>query len=215
MTTLSRTAFSLFIALFSLTFLFSQAPQAQAADPAVAFVQGLGNKALSSLTAKDLPTAEREKRVRALLQQNFDVQTIGKFALGRAARTATPAQMKEYQKLFEDMIVKTYARRFSDYSGQSLKVNDSVVKPNDTDTVVKSQIIQPDGPPVSVDWRVRKSGGALRIIDVYVENISMSVTQRSDFGAVIQSSGGNLDGLLDALRERTEAPATEASAKKK
>jgi phospholipid transport system substrate-binding protein len=177
-------------------------PAAAAAD-ATAFVESLGQKALSSLTTPDLDQAEREKRVRALLRTYFDVDTIGRFVLGPNWRTATEAQRAEYIKLFERMIVTTYAQRFSEYSGQDFKVGKSV-KASDRDTVVSSQSIQQGGPPIAVDWRVRNKNGQLKIIDVLVEGISMSVTQRSDFTAVIQSGGG-IEALLESLRKRAGA----------
>lgn len=171
------------------------------ADQAADFIDGLGKKALSSLTAPELDTAEREKRVRGLLRSYFDVNTIARFTLGTNWRNATDSQKSEYLKLFESMIVTTYAQRFSEYSGQEMKVGKST-KASERDTVVSSQIIQKDGPPVAVDWRVRSAGGGLKIIDVIVEGVSMSVTQRSDFAAVIQSGGGKVDALLESLRAR-------------
>ncbi len=181
---------------------FSIAPaKAASEEAAAAFVDGLGKKALSSLTAPELGQAEREKRVRSLLNSYFDVNTIAKFALGTNWRNANETQRAEYLKLFEGMIVKTYAQRFSEYSGQELKIG-KATKASERDTVVASQIIQPDGPPVSVEWRVRDQGGSMKIIDVIVERISMSVTQRSDFASVIEGGGGNIDALLETLRKR-------------
>lgn len=175
------------------------AQPAQAAD-AAAFIDSLGQKALSSLTTPDLDQAEREKRVRGLLRSYFDIDVIARFTLGPAWRSATDAQKSEYVKLFEKMIVKTYAQRFSEYSGQQMKVG-RATEASERDTIVASQIIQKDGPPVAVQWRVRKKGGDIKIIDVIVEGISMSVTQRSDFNAVIQNGG--MEALLKSLRERT------------
>lgn len=171
------------------------------ADKATDFVEGLGKKALSSLTDPSLTKDEREKRVRSLLNSYFDVGTIARFTLGTNWRNASDAEKKEYTKLFENMIVSTYAQRFSEYSGQELQVGKST-QASDRDTVVSSQIIQKNGPPVSVDWRVRNSGGNMKIIDVIVEGVSMSVTQRADFASVIQNGGGKVEALLQTLRER-------------
>lgn len=183
--------------------------QAQAAETsqAKAFIESLGSEALSSLTGQNVAPAEREVRVRKLLRTNFDIDTISKFALGTYWRGATDAQKKEYTSLFENMIVKTYAQRFEDYKGQTFKVTGETAA--NKDVIVNSQILQAGGPPVNVDWRVRGSGKNMKIIDVMVEGISMSVTQRSDFAAVIQRGGGNVDALLKSLRERsgTAAPA--------
>jgi phospholipid transport system substrate-binding protein len=187
---------------FCLTFLALPALAGRGANtPETQFVQRLGDKALNSLTAKELPAAERSKRVRDLLRNNFDIKTIGRFTMGSSWKKATEAQKAEYLDLFEDMIVSTYTARFADYSGQSFKVLGSA--PSGKDTVVSSQIVQKSGDPVNVGWQVRDKGAGLRIVDVTVEGISMSVTQRSDFEAIVQSGGGKVDALIASLRKRT------------
>jgi phospholipid transport system substrate-binding protein len=194
---------ALSLTLILALFLFGAALPASAKgsdSAAVGFVQKLGDKALTSLTAKGLAKGERAKRVRTLLTENFDIPTIGRFVLGTHYREATEAQRQEYFKLFEDMIVSTYTQRFADYSGQSFKVMGADASGAE-DTVVKSQIIQKDGPPVDIDWRVRSKGGQMKIVDVMVDNISMSATQRDDFDGVIESGGGRVDALLDSLRK--------------
>lgn len=177
-------------------------------NPVVKFVQELGNKALTSLTAKDLPYAERSQRVRTLLLQYFDIHAIGKFVLGPYWTQATDAQKQEYFKLFEDMIVRTYTHRFADYSGQSFVVKGLASggqgENGAEDSIVSSVIIQPNGPPVHVDWRVRNENGTYKIADVLVENVSMSITQRADFASIIQNGGGKVDALLTALKNRPQ-----------
>jgi phospholipid transport system substrate-binding protein len=166
-----------------------RAEAAKAECPAAAFVQRMGDQALTS-------------RVRALLQQNFDVKSIGRFVMGPAWKDATDAQKSEYMKLFEDMIVRTYTRRFADYSGQSFAVTGCApLAGSGHDSLVKSKILQNGGPPVMVDWRVRAKDGGTKVVDVVVEDISMSMTQRSDFSAVVQSGG--VDGLIKSLQQRT------------
>ncbi|MBI1215507.1 MAG: ABC transporter substrate-binding protein [Alphaproteobacteria bacterium] len=169
---------------------------------AKSFIQDLGDKALTSLTIQSLAPDERERRVRKLLTQNFDIYTIGRFALGTYWRQASDSQQKQYLKLFEDMIVQTYSRRFADYDGQKFKVG-GAFSGGHNDTLVKSEILQKDGPPVHVTWRVRAKNGGMKVVDVVVEEISMSVTQRDDFRSVIEAGGGNVDALLKKLRSST------------
>jgi len=169
-----------------------------------AFIQSLSDTALMSLTEKKVSRKTREDRVREILNKNFDINTIGKFALGLHWRTASKNQKDEYLKLFENMIVETYTTRFEDYSGETLEVKKSV-QSGKRDVLVESAVIQKDGPPLKLEWRVRKKNGSLRIIDVVVEGVSMSVTQRSDFASVIQSGGGDINALLKMLRERKKA----------
>jgi len=70
-------------------------------------------------------------------------------------------------------------------------------------TLVQSEVFKPGSQPARVDWRVRTAGGQPKIVDVVVEGVSMAVTQRSEFAAVIQRSGGRVAGLLTALRDKT------------
>ena len=130
------------------------------------------------------------------------MKTIGKFALGRYWRTATKAQKDEYLELFEDMIIETYARRFEEYQGQQIQVGTARSVGSNGDSLVQSSIISSGSPDVSVDWRVRKNGNTYQVIDVLVEGVSMSVTQRSEFSSIIQRGGGNIDALLEKLRTR-------------
>lgn len=202
------TARTLFAAAFLAIACALSAPAAAASgknldSPAAQFVQRLGDKALTSLTARGIDGQERARRVRTLLRENFDIATIGRFVLGSHWRAATEAQRAEYADLFEDLIVHTYSRRFAEYSGQSFKVTGTQPpEPGSNDTIVSSLILQQGGPPVAVDWRVRNKGGSMKIVDVFVESISMSLTQRSDFSAVIQQNGGEVEALLTSLRQR-------------
>src|SRR6185295_1139960 len=95
--------------------------------------------------------------------------------------------------------VAAYSARLSNYSGEQFQVKDEV--PAGDDTMVNSQIVRPSGPPVRVEWRVRKqSDGSLKIV-VVVEGVSMTITQRSEFASVMQQGGG-LAALNARLRDK-------------
>jgi phospholipid transport system substrate-binding protein len=169
------------------------------------FVQNLGEEALSALASDDMTEEKIAKEIQGWLSNYFDTPTIARFALGRYWRQASDSQKKEYVVLFKDLIVQTYSKRLEEYSGEKFKVMGHT-KASDRDTIVHSKILPADdkGPTTQVDWRVRSSNGKLKIIDVIVEGVSMSVTQRSDFSSVIQKGGGRIDALLTSLRKKTE-----------
>ncbi|WP_286191899.1 phospholipid-binding protein MlaC [Roseomonas genomospecies 6] len=175
---------------------------AQSADPgATAFIQSMGNEAVATFSNKSLSREQAVQRFRTLLYQGFDVPYIGRWVLGRYWNSATPQQHDEYQKLFERLIVNTYADRFVEYSGETFRITGSRVE-GEADTMVTTQIVRPSGPPVNVDWRVRKRDAGYKIIDVVVEGVSMGVTQRQEFASVISQNGGRVEGLLQALRQK-------------
>ncbi len=138
-----------------------------------------------------------------LLQQNFATDIIGRFVLGTYWKKASHEQKKEYMKLLEDMITLTYSDRFSNYSGERFAVIDARPE-GKADYTVNSEIIRTNGAVIDVGWRVRKRDSKLKIIDVTVEGISMSASQRAEFASIIQSGGG-IEGLLQTMRERVGA----------
>ena len=179
---------------------------AQSSDvTAQLFIEGLADEAVQALTAEGVTREERVTRFRELLSHNFDVPVIGKWVLGRYWRTATDSEKEEYLKLFEDYVVITYVERFDQYSGEVIKVVKSVADPGQ-DALVFSEIHRPTGgEPIRIDWRVRNDSDIYKIIDVYVEGISMSQSQRKEFTSVIRANGGTVAGLLDVLRKKVES----------
>ena len=179
-----------------------------AVNDAAQFINQLGNQAIQALRAPDLTLEQREHHFRNLLAQGFDLHFIGRFVLGKYWRQATPAQQNDYLAVFGEFILQTYSARLGGYVGETLTVVDAR-QANEKDVVVRTNIDRPSGAPIVAEWRVRTTDGRMRIIDVAVEGISMAVTQRSEFAAVVQRDG--IDGLLTILRARTtKLPATAA-----
>ena len=180
------------------------AAQGNASPAATAFIDDLAKRAIQGLTAKDIDNADRAARFRALFTETFDVATIGRFALGTPWRTASESDRADYLHAFEDFIVATYATRFADYGGESIRTTGSR-KGDDNEVFVNSEFVRAQGAPVRVVWRLRPTGDSWRIIDVIIEDVSMAITQRDDFSATIQRNGGRLSALIEALRSKTVA----------
>jgi len=180
-------------------------PAAAAADPA-AVISNLGSRALEVL-GKNSPQSQRVARFRELLREDFDVPEISRFVLGRYWNVATEEQRAEFLKLFEEYIALAYSTRLAEYTGETFKVTGS--RPEADGAIVSSQILRPAGAaPVKVDWRLIGRNGAYKISDVSVDGISMAVTQRSEFASVIQHNGGQVQGLITMLREKTGGSAS-------
>ncbi len=163
------------------------------------FIEDITKNGIEFLKNKDLNAAEKKKKFRSFLKKNFDLPTIGRFALGKYWRVASKTERKEYLNLFEDMIVDVYSKRFGEYNGQNIEVTGTQPQ-GKKDIRVKSKIIQKSGPDITIDWRVRKrKSGELKVIDISVEGISMSLTQRSEFASIIQRGGGKVKTLISHL----------------
>jgi phospholipid transport system substrate-binding protein len=165
------------------------------------FIDTMAGRAITFLGNEKMPMDKKKAQFNQLLQESFDMDTIGRFTLGRYWRVSTKQQRDEYMRLFKTMVLNVYSNRFSDYTGQRFDVR-GARQDGDKDAVVTSFIIPASGPEIQVDWRVRRKNGAYKIIDVIVEGVSMCVTQRSDFSAVIQRGGGDVQVLLAYLKEK-------------
>ncbi len=164
------------------------------------FVRQLGGEAIATLQSPGLSLEERETRFHRILRNGFDLPFIGRFVLGRYWKQIDPEQRSDYQNLFSEYVLQIYSARLGGYAGETLTVV-SERPAGSKDVVVMTRIDRPSGPPIMADWRVRIADSRPRIIDVAVEGVSMVVTQRSEFAAVIQRNG--FDGLIEVLRART------------
>ena len=193
------------LSLATAAWLATVANATAAPDTADEFIRVLAGEAIQSLADETLSEAQRESEFRDFLVKAFDVRVVGRFVLGRYWRVATPAEREEFETLFLEFVVRTYARRLGQYGGETLRIRDTL-SDGDADTVVRSEIVSSGFPDVRIDWRVRRTGDSYRIVDVTVEGVSLAITQRDEFAAVIRSSGGQIEGLLGALRGRTVEP---------
>jgi phospholipid transport system substrate-binding protein len=176
------------------------APAAAKADPAE-FVRSMAGRAIGILKQTSGGDAQkREAEFRAIFRDNFDIAEIGQFVLGVHWRNATEQQRADYLKEFETYVVRTYAQRLSEYSGEQLEVGR--VQTQSEKNFVDSAIRRPNGaPPIRIVWEVEKRGGGYKVVDIKIENVSMSQTQRSDFGSFVSQNGGKVDALIARLKQ--------------
>ena len=165
----------------------------------------MASDAIETLTLADLPSKDRDERFRSLLEDNFAVTGIARFALGRHWRSASESERGEYVQLFQDVVVATWAGRFSEYAGQEfdvLKAEAVDAAGDEKVAVVHSVFFTDPETPVTIDWRVGSDGELYRVTDVVIEGVSMALTYRDEFASVVRKDG--LGGLLTNLRDRAD-----------
>jgi phospholipid transport system substrate-binding protein len=171
-------------------------------DDARNLIQTVGMQVLDILK-QDVPQQEKFDQLVVLLDESIDLDLVARLILARHWRSASGAQQAEYLKLFRAYALDSLASKLHIYNGQEFEITDSEVA-GKKDAVVRTLILSQDRPPLHVDWRIREhDDGRLIAIDVIVESVSLIVTQRSEFGAVVERSG--IDGLLNELRRRVDS----------
>lgn len=175
-------------------------------DEPARLIGELADETVAIVSDKSLPRTARAERLREVIDRGFDTDTIGRFVLGRHWQSADATERQEFVRLFRDYTALSYARRFEAYAGQQLTVTGTrEVGDNDGSdrrVLVQSEMRNGGNPPVAIDWRLRHGQDGWRIYDVIVEGVSMVLTQRSEFAAVIDRNGGRLQPLLDRIKDR-------------
>lgn len=168
---------------------------------ATTFVQTAGNDLVAAINDPRLDLNARRDKVAQILRRTIDIEGTGRFILGRYVRQASPTELAEYNRLFDDIIVRNLSARFGEYRGVKFSLGRSQQR-TEEDALVNTIIERPSTPPFSLDWRVSEIGGQPKVVDVIAEGTSLRLTTRSEYSAVIQRNGGRVASLLEAMRNQ-------------
>jgi phospholipid transport system substrate-binding protein len=178
--------------------LFATAPQGSAREDPGRFIGNLGSQAIRIL-GPGVPPERRTIRFSTLFEEDFDVPGIGRFALGRYWRSATPQEQREFLGLFQQFTVQVYGARLGQYGGLAFRVTAS--RPDGEETVVASEIRRVDGSTIRLDWHLVKRDGRYKVADIDVGGLSMKMAEREQFASWIEKNDGRVDALLAVLRQ--------------
>ncbi len=168
-------------------------------ETAQTFVNKLVTDSVEGLKSGGETLEAREALFRKVLGSGFAMPLIAKVALGKHWRRVKPAQRNEYTELFSEFMLKTYGPQISGFDLQRFQIEGAKRKSRG-DALVSTIIDQPAGPPVHAQWRVRTVKGRPKVIDIVLEGISMTLTQRQQFSSVVKRDG--MTGLIEMLRAR-------------
>jgi phospholipid transport system substrate-binding protein len=165
-------------------------------------VETFAEKGITDILGAAISQREKADRFRVLFKDFFDIPSIGRFVLARFAKMASAEENAKFAALFEDVIVYTWARRFGEYKGQTLKVKDSAPDGEDG-ALVNSDILGNDSQSFAVAWRLRKRETGYRVVDIIIEGVSMAITYRQEYATIIQQNGG-MGGLLAQMQKQVD-----------
>ena len=136
---------------------------------------------------KEARTAERRRRIRAVVNQIFDFTEISQRSLGRHWQARTPGEREQFVALFGDLLENAYITKIESYSGEKIQYPGDVVAGDLA--LVKTRIVTKQQTEIPVDYRMFLNGGRWAVYDVSIEGISLIGNYRTQFNAVIQRSG--------------------------
>jgi phospholipid transport system substrate-binding protein len=167
-------------------------------------VQKITDDVLAAVKSdKQLAAGDKQKAIKLAEEKvlpYIDFEQATRLAVGRPWNQATPEQKKRLVSEFRNMLVRTYANAIQGYQGQTLKVLPTRGKQDPEDTTVRTQFIRAGGQPLPIDFAMRKTGEGWKVYDITVEGVSLVMTYRSEFDAVVKQEG--IDGLIKRLASK-------------
>lgn len=164
---------------------------------------------------KELAAGDKQKALKLAEEKvlpYIDFEHATRLAVGRAWNQASPEQKKRLVTEFRNMLVRTYSNAIQAYQGQTLKVMPSRGKQDPEDTVVRTQFVRAGGQPLPIEFHMRQAEKSWKVYDIVVEGVSLVMTYRSEFDAVVKQEG--IDGLIKRLAQKNSPAAVGASAPK-
>ena len=185
---LIRTLLILFIS-------FSFTEKSLSADPSQ-FIQSIVDEASKALITNKTKE-ERMHELKSIAIKSVDIKGIGFYTLGSHRKNLSDNQKEEYNELFRNYFLKSFASRLSDYTDPKINVI-SQEKLNEKYTIVSSVLVATEKTPeVKIQWRVyTKNPDQPLIRDLIIEGLSLARTQKEEFNSVIQSNDGDINALF-------------------
>jgi phospholipid transport system substrate-binding protein len=147
-------------------------------------------------------TDAREGAIRQVLHDDFDLAWTARQALGAHWEAATPEQRARFVAALETSEARAYGERLGMLQGATLVVDRVTPRGAGGWTVDSTVDALGDLPSLRLAWEVRDNGQGPRIVDVKVAGVSLFMTRRAEFNAVIQKSGGAIEPLVAQLEAR-------------
>lgn len=195
--------------LFSLCFclvMFCSSAFAQEGSPD-AMVKKVTDDVLTIVRQdKDIQNGNTRKAielVEARVLPNFNFQRMTALAMGRDWSKATPEQKKRLVEEFKTLLVRTYSNALTAYKDQSVRYKPSKVLNDGNEVVVKTEIVQPGGKPIQLDYSLEKQAdNGWKVYDVIVAGVSLVTNYRDTFNQEVRANG--VDGLIQMLATKNK-----------
>jgi len=128
-----------------------------------------------------------------------DVNTIARYALGVEGRSASAAQMKSFTSAFQKYVSAKYGRRFREFIGGRVEVKGAreVKSFYEVTTIAHLQGVT----PFEVTFLVSDRSGEEKFFNMFIEGLSMLLSERTEIGAMLDKRGGDLDRMIQDLQK--------------
>ena len=142
--------------------------------------------------------AQMIQRFAGIFDRYSDVPTIARYCLGPDARSASAADLQAYTTAFRGYIATKYGRRFREFVGGQIVVNDA--RPVKSWIEVQSTVILRNRSPFRMDWHVSDRSGRVLFFNFIIEGVNMLLAEREEIGAMLDRNRRSIPGLIQDMQ---------------
>lgn len=207
-----KTLYKFLAVLLTFNFLHAAPALAQQEGPD-ALIKRISQEVMDTAkTDKDIQNGNQKKvleLVEAKVLPHVNFQRMTSLAAGRFWRDATPEQQQKLTEEFRSLLVYTYSGAISQIKDQQLEFRPFRASPSDTEVEVRSQVLQPRGEPIQLNYRLEKTPAGWKIFDVNVLGAWLVESYKGSFATEIGKNG--IDGLIKTLSDKNKRLAANAA----
>ncbi len=159
---------------------------------------------------KEIKAGNRDKinqLVETKVLPYFDFKEMAQLAVGKHWSKATPEQREQIVEEFRTLLVRTYAGAIASVAEYKINFKPLHSQANDSKVTVRSEVLKPGAPPVTLDYRMEKQSGGWKVYDVLVDQASLVTVYRNSFNSNVRKGG--IEGLIAALVNRNRGNTAE------
>lgn len=127
----------------------------------------------------------------------FDFNRMTQLVIGKHWSRATARQKQDLVTEFRNLMVRTYSSSLMAFNNQTVDFKPFSMKPGDTDVTIRSEIRQPGGLPIPINYSMYKTAFGWKVYDVTIDGVSLVTNYRASFSNTIRQNG--IDGLISTL----------------
>lgn len=135
---------------------------------------------------------------------NIDFEGITRISVGSHWKNLNKIQKQNLVHEVKDMLIRNYIMVLDSYHDQEVRYLPTQAQSRPHDALVKTEIIGSNGhKEQSIDYRLHNKKGSWKVYDVIADGVSVVLSQKVAFRAIIQVSG--VDSLIQQLADKNGA----------
>lgn len=153
------------------------------------------NKVLALVKNKDISTEVRWNRIKDVIDNSFDFQSMSQSVLATNWKNATLGERDQFIDYFSKHLYNTYRGIIESYTDEKIRYGKETI---DGDRAVVETTVVTKTAEIPVNYKLKNNYGVWYAYDVEIEGASLINKYRNEYGTIFNNAGMN--GVLAHIK---------------